>query len=254
MFNNLHFLQLEGLDLKRIYETQSSCSEPMMLCSTPGFDASSRIDVLANSLNKKYVPLAMGSDEGFDMAEKTIFSAAKEGSWVLLKNVHLAARWLNKLEKKLYSLTPHTNFRLFMTSEIHPKLPSNLLRLCRVFVVEPPPGVRANLQRTLSLLPANPTGPKEKQRVYLLLAWLHAVIQERLVYTPLGWTKTFEFNESDLRVAIQVIDHWVDAKAQGRESIAPKDIPWNAIRSLLGNCAYCLKNILNSISIPFLLK
>lgn len=48
----------------------------------------------------------------------------------------------------------HANFRLFMTSEIHPKLPANLLRLSQVFVFEPPPGVKANMQHTFSAIPA----------------------------------------------------------------------------------------------------
>ena len=43
-------------------------------------------------------------------------------SWVLLKNVHLAPQWLVQLEKKLHSLTPNPNFRLFLTMEINPKV------------------------------------------------------------------------------------------------------------------------------------
>lgn len=68
----------------------------------------------------------------------------------MLKNVHLAPQWLVQLEKKLHSLQPHANFRLFLTMEINPKLPVNLLRAGRIFVFEPPPGIRANLLRTFS--------------------------------------------------------------------------------------------------------
>lgn len=70
--------------------------------------------------------------------------------WVLLKNVHLAPQWLVQLEKKLHSLQPHTNFRLFLTMEINPGVPVNLLRAGRIFVFEPPPGVKANLLRTFN--------------------------------------------------------------------------------------------------------
>ena len=72
---------------------------------------------------------------------------------MLLKNVHLAPAWLVQLEKKLHSLTPHANFRLFLTMEINPKLPVNLLRAGRVFVFEPAAGVKANLQRTFATVP-----------------------------------------------------------------------------------------------------
>lgn len=68
----------------------------------------------------------------------------------MLKNVHLAPVWLVQLEKKLHSLQPHPNFRLFLTTEISPKLPVNLLRAGRVVVFEPPPGIRANLLRTFA--------------------------------------------------------------------------------------------------------
>lgn len=70
--------------------------------------------------------------------------------WVLLKNVHLAPQWLVQLEKKLHSLQPHTNFRLFLTMEINSAVPVNLLRAGRIFVFEPPPGVKANLLRTFN--------------------------------------------------------------------------------------------------------
>ena len=43
-------------------------------------------------------------------------------SWVLLKNVHLAPQWLVQLEKKLHSITTLSNFRLFLTMEVNPKV------------------------------------------------------------------------------------------------------------------------------------
>ena len=66
-------------------------------------------------------PFLLGSAEGFTLAEKAISSASKTGRWVLLKNVHLAPQWLVQLEKKLHSITPHANFRLFLTMEINPR-------------------------------------------------------------------------------------------------------------------------------------
>lgn len=67
----------------------------------------------------------VGSAEGFTQADKAINSASKSGRWVMLKNVHLAPQWLVQLEKKLHNLTPHTNFRLFLTMEINPKVIMN---------------------------------------------------------------------------------------------------------------------------------
>lgn len=234
------FTRAPELDLVEITERESHCNEPLILCSMPGYDASSKVDDLAARLKKPYKALAMGSDEGFDLADKTILSAAKSGSWVLLKNIHLAPQWLVQLEKKLHNLSPNAQFRLFMTSEIHPKLPANLLRMAQVLVFEPPPGIKANLQHSFLSIPASrmDRSPIERSRMYFIMAWFHAVVQERLRYAPLGWTKTFEFNESDQRVALDTLDYWIDAQAQGRSNLAPEKIPWVALRTLLGQTVY----------------
>ena len=137
--------------------------------------------------------LLSGSAEGFNKADRDINTAVKSGRWVMLENVHLAPGWLMQLEKKLHSMQPHASFRLFLTMEINPKVtprpppqgsllgcaspalpgghvlpggfsgvtlclvcaqvPVNLLRAGRIFVFEPPPGVKANMLRTFSSIP-----------------------------------------------------------------------------------------------------
>jgi len=80
--------------------------------------------------------------------------------------------------------------------------------------------------------------PVERGRVYFLLAWLHAVVTERLRYAPLGWSKAFEFNEADLRCGLETVDHWIDTLAAGRSNIPPEKIPWIALRTLLSRTVY----------------
>ncbi|CAN0483562.1 unnamed protein product, partial [Hapterophycus canaliculatus] len=69
--------------------------------------------------------------------------------------------------------------------------PPNLLRASEVLVVEAPSGVRANVLRFLRGIPRERISkrPVERSRLYVLLAWLQAVVQERLRYVPLGWSK-----------------------------------------------------------------
>lgn len=55
--------------------------------------------------------------------------------------------------------------------------------------------------------------PSERARLYFLLAWFHAIVQERLRYVPLGWAKYYEFTESDLRVACDTLDTWIESTA-----------------------------------------
>ena len=39
-----------------------------------------------------------------------------------------------------------------------------------------------------------------------MLAWFHAVLQERRTYMPQGWTKFYEFSPTDLRSAADICD------------------------------------------------
>jgi dynein heavy chain 1 len=223
-----------------VVENQVSPSTPLLMCSVPGYDASSRVDDLAAEMNKPVTSIAIGSAEGFNEAEKAINTAVRSGRWVLLKNVHLAPSWLVSLEKKLHSIQTHAGFRLFLTCEINPKIPVNLLRAGRIFTYEPPPGVRANLVRTFATVSAGRMmkPPNERARMYFLLAWFHAIVQERLRYSPLGWSKYYEFTESDLRVACDTLDTWIESTAMGRTNLPPEKVPWKAIRTLLSDCIY----------------
>ncbi|XP_077296363.1 dynein heavy chain, cytoplasmic isoform X2 [Arctopsyche grandis] len=228
------------LDLASIVDRDLSAATPALLCSVTGYDASGRVDDLATELNKQISSIAIGSAEGFNQAERAINMACKTGRWVMLKNVHLAPSWLVQLEKKLHSLQPHPGFRLFLTTEISPKLPTNLLRAGRIFVFEPPPGIKANLMRTFTTVPATRMmkAPSERARLYFLLAWFHGIVQERLRYVPLGWAKHYEFNESDLRVACDTLDTWIEATAMGRTNLPPEKVPWDALVTLLSQCIY----------------
>jgi dynein heavy chain len=53
------------------------------------------------------------------VAEAAMDLAAKEGHWVVLQNVHLVAKWLSTLEKKLeeYSLDSNPAYRVFISAE-----------------------------------------------------------------------------------------------------------------------------------------
>jgi dynein heavy chain 1 len=186
-------------DLSEIVK-QITATTPVALSSSPGFDASYKVDNLVEKEHVSCTNIAMGSNESADTADKAINNAATTGNWVLIKNVHLAPQWLQSLEKRLESLKPNPDFRLFLSMESSPKIPVNLLRASRVLSYEQPAGIRANMKDSLSSLADKAAKPPvEKGRIYLLLSFLHAVIQERLRYAPnLGWKGFWEFNDSDV--------------------------------------------------------
>ncbi|RFU30184.1 hypothetical protein B7463_g6181, partial [Scytalidium lignicola] len=221
-------------DLKETVE-QVSASCPIALCSSPGFDASYKVDNLVERTGAICSNIAMGSNESLASADKAISHAASTGSWVLIKNVHLAPTWLQSLEKRMESLKPHTSFRLFLSMESSPKIPVNLLRASRVLMYEQPAGVRANMKDSMtSLSTRSIKTPVERTRLYLLLSFLHAVVQERLRYAPnLGWKGFWEFNDSDYECSAFIIDTWVETVAAGRSNVAPQNLPWDMLRRLI---------------------
>ncbi|KAF9438119.1 hypothetical protein BGZ76_009650 [Entomortierella beljakovae] len=235
-----NFVNQAGLDFAKLVNEEVKSSTPISLCSIPGHDAAYRVENLAQEQGVRLSAVAMGSQEGLGLADQAIASATKAGNWVLLKNVHLALTWLGQLDKRLHSLKAHPNFRLFLTMETNPKVPVNLLRLSRVLMFEPQPGIKANLQESLRGISAArlSKGPTERARLYFMVAWLHAVILERLRYVPLGWSKAYEFNDSDQDCALSTIDVWLDSVGQGRANVSPDRIPWDAIRTLLCQSVY----------------
>eukprot|EP00960_Hanusia_phi_P059201 764095-Hanusia_phi.AAC.2 len=234
------FLASSSPELRQIVDSSPPWQHSFLLCSSAGFDTSSRVERLARDLRVSCDTLAMGSPEGYEQAEQLIASAAsRPAAWVLLKNVHLAPSWLIQLEKKLHRIDPVPSFRLFLTMEFSSHIPPSLLLSSRVVVYEPPVGIRASLQRSLSSSRSErmEQEPAERSRLHLLLAWVHSVVMGRARYCPHGWSKSYEFSEVDLRSAADTIDEWVDKLAAGRSNLAPQKLPWEALRSLI--CTTC---------------
>ena len=227
-------------ELGKVVSDEVLSSTPLSLVSVTGYDASYRVENLVASTGVRCASVAMGSQEGFSLADQAISLAARQGSWVLLKNVHLAPSWLGQLEKKLQTLSPHRNFRVFLTMETNPSIPVNILRQSRIFMNEPPPGIKANLLDSLRSIADSrlSQGPAEKARLYFLLAWFHAIVQERLRYVPLGWSKVYDFNDSDMAAAFNTIDTWINSTAKGRANVDPAAIPWDAVRTLIKQSVY----------------
>ncbi len=134
--------------------------------------------------------------------------------------------WLYTLEKELAGLynqsdasesgkkggaAPlHPNFRLWLTSEAHDNFPPILLQLSLKLTYESPPGLRENVLRTVASWPRpGPADAPLKSQLSFVLAWFHAVVQERRTFIPQGWTKFYEFSSADLRAATDVIGSMV---------------------------------------------
>ena len=193
-------LSSQGNRLKNMIDSISSRKQttPIILWTDKGLDVSPRVDHLAAQTSRKIISVAMGSQEGFALADNALSQGSRNGSWVVIKNAHLALNWLQTLEKKL-KLSPESEMRLFITIENKTGVPTNLLRSSRILMFEPTTGIRSCVLDCLQSIPRGiiTTGPTEKYRVLFMLSWLHAVLLERLHYIPLGWTKKYDINDSD---------------------------------------------------------
>jgi len=223
-------------------ESETTARTPVMLFGTKGYDASTDVQDIANvkGMRSKLKEISVGSSSAFDQAEKAIDAASKRGTWVLLKNVHLAPKQLDQLYKKMLQRQLHDKFRLFLSTEINEKLPQGLLMNANSFTFEPAAGVKESLKRTLNSVSEEEMHqePAERSRMYLLVAWLHATIQERLRYTPLGWSKKYEFGEPDFRAAIYTVNQWMTDESKGKSNLPPDKIPFAALRELLAKAVY----------------
>ena len=168
------------VELSDFISDSFSPKSPLLLVSAPGYDASYKVDILAKQFNKKYTSVAIGSPEAFGLVDTAIRNAAKSGNWVLLKNVHLAPLWLVELEKKIYNMNLDKSFRLFLTMENNPKVPSTLLSVSHVLVFEPPSGIKAAMVRSYSqaITPQRTEkDPVERKRLHFLVSWFNAIVQ-----------------------------------------------------------------------------
>lgn len=63
-------------------------------------------------------------------ARRIISNSMAEGGWVLLQNCHLGLDYMDELLDTITTTEPiHQTFRCWITTEVHPKFPINLLQV-----------------------------------------------------------------------------------------------------------------------------
>nr|WAW84826.1 cytoplasmic dynein 2 heavy chain 1 [Halisarca dujardinii] len=232
---SLKELTPSSVNLAQCYKSDTVSSEPILIIVSPGTDPSTELEELAKTVvgRDHYYQVAMGQGQA-DTALSLLHECANKGDWLCLKNLHLVIPWLTVLEKEINSLSPHENFRLWLTTEPRPNFPPILLQSSLKVTFEAPPGVKRNLQRTVSAWsPAYLAGQGSVARAQALfaLAWFHAVVQERRKFIPAGWSKFYEFSTADLRTGTAIIDRLLTGKTAGKDQ-------WAFVNGLMENAVY----------------
>ena len=132
----------------------------------------------------------------------------------MLQNTHLGLDFLVELLATIQDTeNVHDSFRLWLTTEVHPKYPINLLQASIKYSFEPPQGVKAGLKRTFTDISQEELEysnlPMWKPMLYTI-AFLHTTVQERRKFGPLGWNIPYEYNQGDLNASKQYVMNMLD--------------------------------------------
>ena len=147
-------------------------------------------------------------------ARRLVTQCQTQGGWALLQNTHLALDFLTELlATVLETEKVHDDFRLWLTTEVHPKYPINLLQSSIKFTYEPPKGVKAGLKKTFtntSQENLDYSNLAQWKPMLYTVAFLHTTVQERRKFGPLGWNIPYEYNQGDYNASVQYVMNMLD--------------------------------------------
>jgi len=220
------------MNLARLAELMDSMT-PILMITTTGVDPTKDVANLANETvgAENFKELALGGGQE-PAALRMLKEARQKGTWLCLKNLHLLVDWLPEFEKVLNNGSSHENFRLWLTTEAHHRFPPILLQQSLKVTFESPPGIKKNLQSTYENWKPEyiSEGTVERAQILFVLAFYHALIQERRNYIPQGWTEFYEFSTSDLRVAANCVDAILKLNDQ--------EMKWPLFHGMIENALY----------------
>uniref|UniRef100_A0A8C8WRI9 Dynein axonemal heavy chain 17 n=1 Tax=Panthera leo TaxID=9689 RepID=A0A8C8WRI9_PANLE len=237
------FVEGRSVEFSKSYE-ESSPSTPIFFILSPGVDPLKDVEALGKKLgftidNGKLHNVSLGQGQEV-VAENALDMAAEMGHWVILQNIHLVARWLSTLDKKVerYSTGSHEDYRVFISAEPAPSpeshiIPQGILENAIKITNEPPTGMHANLHKALDLFTQDTlemcTKEIEFKCILFALCYFHAVVAERRKFGAQGWNRSYPFNNGDLTISINVLYNYLEANTK---------VPWDDLRYLFGEIMY----------------
>ncbi|CAG9765840.1 unnamed protein product [Ceutorhynchus assimilis] len=227
------------ISMDSIFE-QCSPTTPVVFILSPGSDPTADLMKLADRCGFgggkfRYLSLGQGQET---TALQLLDTAISRGQWLMFQNCHLLLAFIKRLEKHIEKISkPHPDFRLWLTTDPVATFPIGILQRSLKVVTEPPNGLKLNLRNTFfkmrGQLLDSCSHASFKPLVYVL-AFFHAVVQERRKYDKIGWNICYDFNESDFNVCVQILDTYLTKAFKAKD---PR-IPWNSLKYLIGEVMY----------------
>nr|XP_033816070.1 dynein heavy chain 17, axonemal isoform X1 [Geotrypetes seraphini] len=237
------YIEGRSIEFAKSYE-ESSLSTPIFFILSPGVDPLKDVEALGNKLgftidNGKFHNVSLGQGQEV-VAEAALNVASEQGHWVILQNIHLVAKWLSTLDKKVEQnmLGSHEDYRVYMSAEPAPCpeghiIPQGLLENAIKITNELPTGMYANLHKALDLFTQDTlemcVRESEFKCILFSLCYFHAVVAERRKFGAQGWNRSYPFNNGDLTISVNVLFNYLEANAK---------VPWDDLRYLFGEIMY----------------
>ncbi|XP_067868157.1 dynein axonemal heavy chain 5 isoform X2 [Heterodontus francisci] len=222
------------LDMEAMW-AESDNRTPLVCFLSMGSDPTESIERLAKTKNVPCRAISMGQGQEVH-ARRLLTQSMQDGGWLLLQNCHLGLNFMDELLDTVTTTeSMHDGCRTWITTEIHPKFPINLLQSSIKFTNEPPQGVKAGLKRTYSSITQEQLDVSNMSQWKPLLyavAFLHTTVQERRKFGPLGWNIPYEFNQADFTASVQFVQNHLD------EMDIKRGVNWNCMRYMLGEVQY----------------
>jgi len=244
------FVEQEPFNMDKCYE-ESVASTPFFFVLFPGTDPTPTVEALARKLgiteaNGRLVNISMGQGQE-QVALNALNKGAKDGSWIMLQNIHLMQVWLKQLERCLEIIEEFSSpeFRCILTSEppsalqgpLWEQVPESILQKCIKVSDEAPTDLKSNLRRAYSKFSqANIDAclkPREFKATLFALCFFHALLCGRIKFGAQGWTKKYPFNDGDLTICGQVLSNYLN----GAEKLGI-EVPWPDLRYIFGEIMY----------------
>ena len=120
----------------------------------------------------------------------------------------------DEIEKLQNSPNLDTNFRLWLTSMSSNKFSINVLKSSIKITMEPPKGLKLNLQRQYENIPEEDleacSKPDLFKTFFFGLCFFHAIVQDRRKFGPIGWNIKYDFTNEDLKVSRMQLKNFLE--------------------------------------------